>query len=336
MIRNPWRRGPETRICLVMILTTAKISIGFFIIALIAAGPFLIYSPISNSAAGKEVVINSGDGAKNIAKVLKNNGLVRSELLFLIYTKISGEEKNLKAGKYIFSGSLSIPGIVGIMARGQSESEDIEVTIPEGFNVFEIGKKLEELKAADGKEFLSNALELEGYLFPDTYRFKKDPSVLEIIGKMNENFKNKTKEFALPSTSEIIIASILEKEVKSEEDMKIVSGILWKRLQVDMLLQVDATVAYGVCKNKGLFFCDVSNVNLVDNIKLDAFYNTYARKGLPPGPISNPGLKAIKASMNPVSSDYWFYLSARAEDGRTIFSKTSAEHERNRVKYLNR
>lgn len=334
MTRNPWRRGPETRICFVMILTTTKISIGFFVIALIAAGSFLIYSPMGNSAAGKEVVINSGDGAKNIAKVLKNNGLVRSELLFLIYTKISGEDKNLKAGKYIFSGSLSISDIVGIMARGRSESEDIEITIPEGFNVFEIGKKIEEFKVADGKEFLSNALELEGHLFPDTYRFKKDPSIFEIIRKMNENFKNKTRDMDSPGADEIVMASILEKEVKSEEDMKIVSGILWKRLETGMLLQVDATVAYGVCKSGGLFFCDVSNVNLVDNIKLDAPYNTYTRKGLPPGPISNPGLKAIKAAMNPVSSDYWFYLSARAEDGRTIFSKTSAEHEKNRRKYL--
>lgn len=323
-----------------MILTTNKISAGFFVVALITVGIFLIYSPIGNYASEKEIIVNSGDGARDIAKVLKNKELIRSEFLFLIYTKISGEDKNLKAGRYLFFQPLNIPGTVHIIAGGQSESEDVEVTIPEGFNVFEIGKKLEELKIANSQEFIKNALKLEGYLFPDTYRFKKNPSVLEIIEKMNKNFQNKAKGLGLatlsglPSADEVIMASILEKEVKSEEDMKLVSGILWKRIESKMLLQVDASVAYGVCKNKGLFFCDVSNVNLVDNIKLDALYNTYIRKGLPPGPISNPGLKAITAAMNPVSGDYWFYLSARSEDGRTIFSKTSTEHEKNRTKYL--
>jgi len=136
---------------------------------------------------------------------------------------------------------------------------------------------------------------------------------------------------------QIIIASMLEREVQSDEDMRLVAGIMYKRMEIGMPLQIDATVAYGAClrqaeENNFGKNCDTSFIGVAREIPIDSKYNTYTRKGLPDGPISNPGLRAIDAAKNPKESPYLYYLSTR--DGETIFSRTGAEHEANRRKYL--
>ena len=202
---------------------------------------------------------------------------------------------------------------------------DIQVTIPEGTNLADIEKVIlsSGIVLTDG--LLKNSLELEGYLFPDTYRFEKSSSAADIIFRMKKEHQDRDT---------VIIASMLEKEVQTEADMKIVAGIIAKRLKAGMALQLDATVAYGACLPIFLRgeYCDVSEVNIVDNLKRDSAYNTYTRAGLPPGPISNPGLVALRAASNPQESPYWYYLSAR--DGTTIFSRTLEEHNRARARYL--
>lgn len=127
---------------------------------------------------------------------------------------------------------------------------------------------------------------------------------------------------------------MIEKEVRNERDMRLVSGIIRKRIKIGKPLQLDATVSYGVClpKWEDGKYCDVSLANIVDNIPRESAYNTYKRKGLPAGPISNPGLDSLKAALNPEKSDYLYYLNTR--DGTTIFSKTASEHEANRRKYI--
>src|SRR3990167_9787031 len=211
------------------------------------------------------------------------------------------------------------------------------VTIPEGLNSGEIaqvlGKNFNGLKNSD---FQKN----EGYLFPDTYWFKEGETGGEIIKKMTDNFEVKTRglvtEISVSKLHEaVIIASLLEKEVKTENDMRLVAGIIYKRLELGMPLQTDATVAYGACLSKWLSqrICDVVQVNLIENIKIDSPYNTYTRKGLPVGPISNPGLKSINSALNPQTSDYLYYLSTR-DGSQMIYSKTAGEHAGNRKKYL--
>jgi UPF0755 protein len=188
-------------------------------------------------------------------------------------------------------------------------------------------------------------LKQEGYLFPDTYRFSKEDlngvkiQTLDVVAKLQENFKGKTddlfKNLSQQKIKEtIVIASLLEKEVQSKAEMRLVAGIIEKRASIGMLLQIDATVAYGVCYPKFLLrqYCDTSLANIIDNLKSSSPYNTYQRKGLPVAPISNPGIEAIKAALNPQPSDYLYYLTAK--DGTTIFSKTSAEHEAARRRYL--
>ncbi|MBI2057954.1 MAG: endolytic transglycosylase MltG [Candidatus Yanofskybacteria bacterium] len=286
----------------------------------------LVFLPLDRSEVEtQELVIEQGFGSAKVARLLAEQGLVRSRYLFIGYTLLVGKEKEFKAGRYLISSAMSIPAIVEIFSEGKAEPEGIMVTIPEGLNSGEIvavlGKNFKGLKISDFQK-------KDGYLFPDTYWFNGDENGGEIIKKMTGNFNSKTKELvSMISVSKfreaIVIASFLEKEVKTDEDMRLVAGIIYKRLELGMPLQIDATVAYGACLPKWLSqkACDVSQVNLVENIKIDSQYNTYTRKELLLGPISNPGLKAINAALNPVTSDYLYYLSAR-EGGQTIFSAT--------------
>jgi UPF0755 protein len=173
---------------------------------------------------------------------------------------------------------------------------------------------------------------LEGYLFPDTYEIDKNLNLEDIIFRMLYNFEDKV-DFSLREEIKaqdknlfeiMIMASLLEKEVSDSEDKKIVSGILWKRLEEGMALQVDATIIYLTGKK-------TTRVSLSDT-KIDSPYNTYKYRGLPPAPITNPGLDSILAAIYPEDSSFWFYLST--PQGETIFSETLEEHNIAKNKYL--
>lgn len=297
---------------------------------------YLTYAPVKLfDKEPVEVVVKNGQSVYDVAETLHEKGLIMSQNIFVAYVRLTGHEKTLKAGKYILSKSLNIPRIVNIFAKGLSESEDVLVTIPEGFNIWEVDRRF----SASGlisvgrisKEYLSE----EGHLFPDTYRFKEDVLPDYIIDKMEENYSAKSGN---QSNEILVTASLLEKEAKSKEDMELVAGIIRKRLEVGMPLQIDASVAYGWCLKesaKASFrgFCDVTQAPIVSEIKIDGQYNLYIRKGLPPSPISNPGIQAIQATLNPKKSDYLYYLSTR-DGSQIIYSKTPAEHAMNRRKYL--
>lgn len=311
---------------------------------LLAAAVVLFYLPPGNAAdPQQEFIIQEGDGLSKIARLLAREDLIRSRYLFWLYVVASGTERDLKAGRYLLSRGTSMVDIAKILVEGKAEHDDIVVIVPEGFNVWEIDRRLAERGLTKVGDFFKKAQPLDGQLFPDTYRLKKNQEsgimnqgeelIKELLGKMRENFKVKAGNI---SQEQLIVASMLEKEVQKQEDMALVAGIIYKRLELKMLLQIDASVAYGVCleESRVAVFknCDVSQVNLIKSIKIDGLYNTYTRSGLPWGSISNPGSQAIDASLHPQTSDYLYYLSAR--DGRTIFSKTATEHERNRAKYL--
>ena len=175
-------------------------------------------------------------------------------------------------------------------------------------------------------------LSFEGYLFLDTYEINRGEDLESIVRKMLDNFDKKlTQELRAEISSQkktifeiITMASLLEREVRTLEDKKLVSGVLWKRLENGVPLQVDATIIYIT----GGKTTKVSK----EETKIDSPYNTYKHRGLPLGPISNPGLESILASVYPESSDYWYYLSTK--EGKTIFSRTLEEHNIAKVKYL--
>jgi UPF0755 protein len=173
---------------------------------------------------------------------------------------------------------------------------------------------------------------LEGYLFPDTYEVREDETAKEVVAKILSNFDRKVSKDILSKIKNqgktlyqvLIMASVLEKEVKGFEDKKIVAGILWKRLRNGWKLQVDSTLTY-ITNRKSLELTK-------DDLTVNSPYNTYKHYGLPPSPICNPGLDSIKAAVSYKDSPYWFYLTTK--DGKTVFSRTLREHNYNRWKYL--
>lgn len=327
----------------------------FFTILLVflALGLFAwqaVYWP-ADRASSQEVVfeVRPGEGAREIANHLEEQGLIRYDYIFRIYVFLSGDARRLKAGPYELSPSMTVSEIVKIMARG--ETAKVRVTIPEGFKLTEIEELLNakfkrqalkpQLKTQtlaayrDDYKFLDDApadKTLEGFLFPDTYEFEVTSSSEELVRRMLENFDERVSSALREEIRRqgktifeiVTMASLLEKEVRELDDKKVVSGILWKRLGIGMALQVDATISYITGKK-------TTRISR-EETKIDNPYNTYYYPGLPPGPIANPGLESIEAAVYPEPSAYWFYLTT--PEGETIFSRTLKEHNIAKARYL--
>lgn len=284
------------------------------------------------------VSVERGESVKDIARTLYDAHLIRSKAWFEFYAFISGRAHRLKPGDYLLRPGQSTSQIISALVAGPTN--EVEVTIPEGYTLWDIDAELGSagVLATGTLVKLDKKMPgvLEGYLFPDTYRFYLNASATEVVAKMTENFNVKARPL-LDAVSRgdkkkfqyfLVVASLLEKEVPDGEDRRIVAGIIEKRLAARMPLQIDATICY--IKEKRSQTCE--SVRALD-LKIDSPYNTYLHTGLPPAPISNPGLDAIKASMSPKESPYWYYLSD-PKTKKTIFSKTLEEHGENRAKYL--
>jgi UPF0755 protein len=240
--------------------------------------------------------------------------------------------KGVQAGSFLFDQPQSALRIAYRTAYGVDELHKVKVTIPEGSNSKEIGAIIERaIPAFDLPTFLSEAKKSEGYLFPETYFFNPDVTPREVISMMKEQFGEKVgtimNEIATsthPMEEILIMASILEEEANNPRDRALISGVLWNRIKIDMPLQVDAPFYY--IFNKGS-----SQLTLTD-LATSSKYNTYKNKGFPLGPISNPGLGAIKAALYPEKTKYLFYLADRS--GVTHYAVTHDEHVANKAKYL--
>ena len=296
------------------------------IIAVILFSGFLIYQGIylpldPGSEETKVFLVKKGQGAEEISNNLEEQDLIRYASFFRAYALMNDQADELIAGQYELSPSMNVPEILEKIVSGDRIKKII--TIIEGWDL----KDIEEYLKKEGIIITKSlAPTLEGYLFPDTYEIYPEDGIKEIIEMMLANFDKKIRaEYQVELNSEMIImASIIEKEVPTLEDKRIVSGILWKRLDVGMPLQVDATINYITGKK--------TTEILQEELEIDSPYNTYKYKGLPPGPICNPGLESILAAIQPEESEYWFYLST--PEGETIFSKTLKEHNIAKAKYL--
>lgn len=272
-----------------------------FIVVLIIGSLFWeTYLP-KDSLSKEGVVFNieKGEGSREISLDLEKEELIRWAPIFRLYVLTTGVSGNLQAGSYLLSPSMNIPEIVEKFVRGEVTKETI--TIIEGWNLKDIGFYFENKGMFQAEELYDERSDVEGYFFPDTYQIRRGATLEEIINKARDNFNKKTADLEI--TPEIVImASILEKEVKTKEEKELASDVLWKRLEIGMVLQVDC------------------------------WSETYEKPGLPDGPIANPGLESIKAAIYPKESPYWYYLST--PEGETIFSKTLEEHNIAKAKYL--
>lgn len=332
-----------------------------WLIIFIAVAIYGFYLYEINSAAGKSAaenvfIVNQGDGAKIIANNLKQAGLIKSANFFNLYVWLNKKQAELLAGEYSLNQTMSIKKIVSAVTSGQAQSRERDITIIEGWNIKEIEKylvdnkiisddsfvkiansEIRNLKLEIGKpQFLSDApltVNLEGFLFPDTYRIFKDATAEDIITKMLENFdkkltaqmKDDIKKQAKTIYEIITMAALVEKEVRSAEDMKIVSGIFWDRIKNGQALESCASIAYILGEKKAQYS--------YEDTRIKSPYNTYLNRGLPPGSIANPGINAITAAIYPKYTDYNYFLSDPAT-GKTIYSKTLGEHNLNKAKYL--
>lgn len=268
----------------------------------------------------KIVTITKGLGSDETAQVLKDNGIIKSKWGFVFYLWIKGYVNHIQAGEYLLNSKMGMSQVAKIIVNGEVNENYIKITIPEGWDIKKIEARLKENNVIDKNAKIS--IDNEGYLFPDTYYFYKDSSLDVVIKKMRDNFISKAGKDVKYDI--LKMASILEREVVSDEDRAIVSGIFWKRIEIGMPLQADITIAYALGIDKWKYS--------YEETKIKSPYNTYTNLGLPPTPICNPGLSAINAALNPKQTDYLYFLSA--PDGTTIYSKTLEEHNANKAKYL--
>ncbi len=263
---------------------------------------------------------------------LKEQGIIRSVLATRVFVHVYGSQEHVPAGEYFFAEGSWAPSIAKQLAKGDHRIPVMKITIPEGLTNKEIAEIFKsKLPAFDTEKFLTSAAEKEGSLFPNTYDVFATAKPEDIVDMLHEEYITQVatlqEDLRRSGKSEqdmVTMASILEGEVRTEEDRRLVSGILWKRIEKGMYLQVDATFSYLIGKGS-------AELTMTD-LSLDSPYNTYRHKGLPPGPINNPGLDAMRAAINPEASPYYFYLSDK--DGNTHYAKTFDEHKDNKAKYL--
>ncbi|MBI4049433.1 MAG: endolytic transglycosylase MltG [Candidatus Doudnabacteria bacterium] len=311
-------------------------------LAAVLLAAFLVYfftqvnQPTSSVSSPVSLSIDKGMSARQVATRLAEKQLVNYSWIFTLYIYVQGAGNKIQAGEYLLDRRMSLAEVTQIVTAGKVVSNEHRITILEGWSNKQIGKYLESRNIFTAGQFEEAADSHEGYLFPDTYLLSKQATASELVEKMLANFENKTKDLAI--TKDIIImASIVEKEVGRtgpdltdkdltgmEQERRFVASVFYNRLKLGMPLQSDATVNYITGKSD-------RQVSLAD-AKIKSPYNTYLVKGLPPGPIGNPGLDAIKASIEPAESDYLYFLNA--PDGTAYFAKTIEEHNANRAKYL--
>ena len=306
---------------------------------------FYLLSPASLSGGLHQFEISRGATIQEIAARLVEGRIVRSAAGFKLYAILSGSAHRLKPGGYALNEASTTPEIVRILVEGPPA--DIPLLITEGESLRDIEKKLNALRvlkegnltnAAPERfsaeyPFLEHARSLEGFLFPDTYRFGASSSPETVVRKFLDNFASQAmplftgREESLRKA--LTFASFLEREIPLGDDRRLVAGIFERRLRLGMPFQVDATLLYAKC---GGGFKDCPSL-LRSDFSIDSPFNTYRYRGLPPTPIANPGLDAIRAALDPEPSRFLYYLSD-PETGRTVFSETIDIHNRNRARYL--
>lgn len=328
---------------------------GFSIIGIVIVACILIFLAISGTKPiyhEAEINIEKGLGTAAIADILKENKIISSTLLFRYESRRDGYDTKFRYGTFELNNTMTNNEIMEILSTKGASEKGIKVTIPEGYNIKQIARRLEEsglIKEEDfytalktlrfDYEFLKDVPAgenyLEGYLFPNTYEFKVGSTPREIIEKFldgfNSNFKTedleKAKSLGYSYHEAIIIASIIEREVRVGDERPKVAGVIYNRLKAKQKLEMCSTVQYILGEQREKLY----EVDL----QIDSPYNTYMYIGLPVGPIANPGADSIRAALNPETHDYYYFVLMDEAKGVHYFSKTYSEHVGAKSKYIN-
>lgn len=307
-------------------------------------------SPVSKPAQARDVIVRIPPEATaaQVAEILKQKEVIKSPVVFRVYSRYQGMDGQLKAGEYRISTSLSTPEVLHELIDGRLDVQTI--TVPEGFTTERLADLLVEngLVARD-QFFLSLANDhfpylfvqglpsgssrrLEGYLYPDTYQLTRgsgEHAVVELMlsrfeKEINDlNYVEKASRAGLTLNEAVTIASMIESEARVDQERPLIAGVIFNRLQLTMPLQIDATVQYALNGHKERIY--------YKDLEVDSPYNTYRITGLPPGPIAMPGRSSLLAAVNPAQTNDLYYVAK--PDGTHAFAATLEEHNLNREKY---
>ena len=297
---------------------------------------YYLLSPLEKGGYNKDFLVRRGATLKDVAKGLEKNRIIKSSGIFELWARISGAGRSIKAGEYRLNPGMSPLKVLKILNRGLVIT--CRVTIPEGYTRKQIAEVLQKEGLVNREEFISNtgsldlakryginAPNLEGYLYPDTYRFSKGMPVTSIIHVMVSRFweittplSEKIKESRMTTNEVVTLASIVEKETGLAKERPLIASVFLNRLKKKMRIESDPTVIYGIKDFNG----NLTKKDLAGHTR----YNTYVIRGLPPGPIANPGLASIKAVLYPAKSDYLYFVSRN--DGSHCFSRKFSDHNR--------
>jgi len=312
----------------------------FLVLVVVAWGAYAVLAPIGPT---KEtfVEILPGTPTMQIADQLKQQGLIRSKYAFEAERLAKGG--TLKAGEYRFDHPAKMPEVYERLERGDVYT--ISVTIPEGANLFDIAQRIESANLGKKEAFLAaadadvgliadldpQAKSLEGYLFPDTYRFERQATPQQILAVMVKRFRQAAGSLGLQANYHhvVTVASLVERETPVDSERPLVASVFENRLARDMPLMTDPSVIYAALldgRYRGAIFAS--------DLQAASPYNTYRYPGLPPGPICNPGMASLKAAMNPAQTDYLYFVAATADpSGKSRFSATLEEHAHDVQRY---
>lgn len=314
----PLLRRKSTRVSLYILAA-------FGLVLLVVSAPPLGFSPTT-------VVIERGETLPHIARTLTDKRIIAHPLLLSLLLRGTGTSGKVQPGAYLFLAPQSLFTVGYRIVHGSFGLPSARITFTEGMTVRDYGELLEaSLPNLSAEAFIKAAQGEEGYLFPDTYLFQPGATTSQIIERLRGTFDSKIEplqdqiEASGHSQSDIVImASLIEKEARTDTNRRLVAGVLWNRLKKDMPLQVDAVFGY-------IFNRDTYSPSF-DDLKVDSPYNTYLYRGLPPGPIDNPGLESIDAALHPTPSTFLYYLVD--DEGVMHYATTYDEQLANQRKYL--
>lgn len=334
------------------IRTIGKVLLALFVVAVVillatAAGAYwLNLPPAEGEAAAAEHIfrVERGESYSSVAARLEERGLIRSRYLLLGLGSLRGTLTELKSGIYRLDTGMSSLEVHNILVSGAQKL--VRVTIPEGLTVTETARRFTEREICGKEEFIAAARDTElleeygiagptaeGFLFPDTYLFQHDYPARKVVEHLLQRFFAEVEEIAPELAEErsealyrkVIVASIVEREYRAEEEAKKIASVFYNRLERSMPLQSCATVVYTITEERG---GEHPSKLTWDDLEIRSPYNTYQRRGLPPTPIASPGAVALEAAFHPADTDYLYFLLRDPDAGRHEFSHSLSEHNR--------